>query len=227
MQSTLETVIEGLRIGSVISAAIPLYAYLKMTYSKPTYLRHLIVLIMVGFCSDLASLTLVYAGLSPNFAGNFFMTFQFFLLLRIYYLFYRDIFERPRIKTTLWVLTGIFIVILILDSFLLEGISENQSVTRTFAALVFIIYSTRFYLDVLTSVKRQPAKIDTLNAPIWINHAIIFYFGFGFYIFATFNYFSKINPDEAEVLWTFHNMNNIIKNILFAVAIVRGKQDIQ
>ncbi|MBK7885196.1 MAG: hypothetical protein IPJ81_16440 [Chitinophagaceae bacterium] len=56
--------------------------------------------------------------------------------------------------------------------------------------------------------------------PFWINTAVFYYFGASFLLFISRNYIFKTQTVEfINMTWSFHNLNNIIKNILFAIGI--------
>ena len=86
-----------------------------------------------------------------------------------------------------------------------------------------LIYSIKYYRQILKT------RIDLLRfSHFWLNTAVYLYFAFTLFLFAITNYIMKnIPPDVGLISWSFHNLNNIAKNILFAVAIcyVGVKQD--
>ena len=69
-------------------------------------------------------------------------------------------------------------------------------------------------------LKIEP-PIDLLRFSLfWFNSAVFFYFAFSLYLFAMVNYIiQNMTADDSFAAYSFHNFNNIIKNILFAVAI--------
>ncbi|HET9056058.1 MAG TPA: hypothetical protein VFN30_04340, partial [Chitinophagaceae bacterium] len=54
----------------------------------------------------------------------------------------------------------------------------------------------------------------------WITTAVFLYFSFNLFLFIMANYIlKKFSAEIGMTVWGFHNINNIVKNILFAVGI--------
>lgn len=66
-------------------------------------------------------------------------------------------------------------------------------------------------------VEKPPLLDKNLYSGLIFNAAIILYFSFNSFLFFIANYiFSEMSPDESRLTWSFHNVNNIIKNFAFA-----------
>jgi hypothetical protein len=50
----------------------------------------------------------------------------------------------------------------------------------------------------------------------WINSAVLIFFSGNLFLFALTHYLVHILNDNLVVYWGFHNLLNIVKNILFA-----------
>ncbi|HTH55166.1 MAG TPA: hypothetical protein VL728_03925, partial [Cyclobacteriaceae bacterium] len=141
---------------------------------------------------------------------------QFILLLLIYREFYmKDV-------RALVAVTTIYCGFEIVNSLFFQDINSFQTWTWAMGSLLFVGMSLGYFLFIL---KKQELVDVAGYAPAWINAAVAFYFSFSLYLFIVAQYvFSHASPDTSFVFWGFHNLNNLIKNILFAVAIYKGEK---
>jgi len=83
--------------------------------------------------------------------------------------------------------------------------------------MILIGYSIKYYFQLLDD-------LPTVNifrfSPFWFNTAVFYYFGATFLIFISSNYVMQTQSNNfGRIFWSFHNLNCIIKNIVFAIAI--------
>jgi hypothetical protein len=68
--------------------------------------------------------------------------------------------------------------------------------------------------------KRGLAPNIAHYGPFWINAAVFYYFTVDIFLFAFANLLLKeVSVETSMVAWGFHNLNNIIKNVMFAMGI--------
>jgi hypothetical protein len=61
---------------------------------------------------------------------------------------------------------------------------------------------------------------------LWINSGILFYFSFNLFLFVMSSYvLTHLEQELTLIIWSFHNVNNIIKNILVGLGISTVRAD--
>ena len=61
----------------------------------------------------------------------------------------------------------------------------------------------------------------------WINTGVLVYFCLNLFLFILGNYvLTKLDPPVSMMIWSFHNVNNILKNIFFAIGIYFFKRKV-
>ncbi|MBK7883713.1 MAG: hypothetical protein IPJ81_07855 [Chitinophagaceae bacterium] len=154
---------------------------------------------------------------SGNIVNNIYTLLEFFLLNYMYFLLFKN-------KKITNILSAIFILFFIIDTLFIEPFDKFQSWPSALEAMIFIIYSIKYYFQLLDNLPRF--SIFRFY-PFWLNTAVFYYFGACFLIFFCTNYIVKTqSQDFREIFWGFHNINNIIKNILFAIAIYWAGKDV-
>ena len=223
---------------SFFSVIIPLLFLLwngKHNLKSPV-LRALGLLLFIAFCSDLSSYVLGKTGRSSTVVLNSYFIVQFFLLNYIYYLFLKN-------RTLAYAVFILFTGFAIINILFIQPFNEYQSWLRVVGGIIFIYYSILYYIQ---DFKVKSTKIPITNeisvqnlqesrklyesifnpatwSGLWINTAVFFYFSMNFSLFIMNNYIFKNEAPEIGMLyWSFHNFNNSIKNILFAVAIYQA-----
>lgn len=53
----------------------------------------------------------------------------------------------------------------------------------------------------------------------WISTGTLYYYSFNLFSSIPTMYFTNLSSEDAMVFWSFHDANNIVKNILFCVGI--------
>lgn len=141
----------------------------------------------------------------PNlYLGDAYMFLQFSVL---FYIFNQH-FGRKK-------LFGITYVILIVFYFIDFLLFKNFSLATAIASLVLIIVSIAFFYKLLNELK----VYDIHRQPIlWISFATLFYYSGTLFIFLARNYLEGV-PDSYLMIWMAHNIINIVKNVLFSVAL--------
>lgn len=87
----------------------------------------------------------------------------------------------------------------------------------TISGAIMIIFSITYAIYLLSVL---PTVNILVHPPAWINGGVFFYFAFSLFLFMISNYILlKLDREVGLVIWSFHNMNNMIKNILFGVGL--------
>lgn len=194
---------------SIISVLIPIVTFLLY----PSQYRAAIlisVLIMVALASDIANECFVRSGQKGFIIINSYFILQFILLGAIYHYILKR-------KLMVKIVMIIYLILLILNTLTLQGFNEFQHFMRIYECVAIIGFGIGSY----TSILKTPLEDKNRNFLIlWINMAVLFYFFFNLYLFGISNYVLKdMFRDDAMVIWGFHSVNNITKNIFFALAL--------
>lgn len=112
---------------------------------------------------------------------------------------------------------AVYIVAIITVSSFYQNFLENQSLMWTISGAIIIIFSIAYFFYLLSEL---PANNILTYPPAWINAGVFFYFSFSLFLFVISDYiFLKIEREIGLLIWSFHNVNNIIKNILFGIGL--------
>ena len=203
--------IKLLLYGSYFSVLVPILLLLaKKQNLKVPFIQVLFVLMIAGTISDLLGYILIKTGRSNTIVNNIFFIVQFFLLSYFYYLLLDN---KKLVYAALVLFTGSFIV----NTVYIQPFTEYQSWSRIAGGILLISYAIICFRQTLTT----PLKDEGLDEMLmWINIAVMFYFGFSMYLFASTNYiFKNESADVAILAWGFYNFVNIVKNVLFATGL--------
>lgn len=192
-------------IGSIL---IPLSLAILQWRRLPKDIALLRALLICTALCDIAMLMLGLVFSLPNlFVGNVYMFIQFGLLLYIFSRQFQSGKSLNAIFGTLVLLYGIGLIS-----------SRNQtdltSIVNALSSLVLIVVSIMFFYKLLNELKFEKIHRQPI---VWIAFATLFYYSGNLFIFLAFNYL--IETGSLINMWSLHNILNITKNILFAVAL--------
>lgn len=197
---------------SYFSVLLPMYFLFKERfYTANKILKALSLLLLMAALSDLIGYILIKTqGESNIFLNNAYNIIQFCLLSYIYALFFKN-------KTIIYVGLILYVVFVSLNTLFVGSFSAFQSWPRIVGNILLFSYS----ITVITEMYNTPPKDEQMAILfLWINMAVLFYFGMNLYLFGTFDYILKNeSADIARISWSFHNVSNIVKNLFFAVGI--------
>jgi len=115
------------------------------------------------------------------------------------------------------IMTILFIVFFVVDSFYFQKITAFQSYTRILESIICIGYSVLFYSR---SSKISPVGDPVRDSSFWINTAFWYYFTVNIFLFSVSSFiFNETSTSIATVFWGFHNFNNIMRNLLLTLGI--------
>ena len=169
-------------------------------------LAPLIVLLIVSLLCDLSSW--IFFEFSYPLV-NFYLLAQFSVL---YYLFFEHL---KRLLILKWIFI-IFCCFYIVNISFFQGLFQFNSVSNAFASIILMGLSL-YYL--FTLLKELPTVTIHLLPILWISFAALAYYGGNFFLFLFSNYLTSGIGESLMILWVLHNILNIIKNILFAIAL--------
>lgn len=202
---------------SIVSVLIPIVTFLFYPSESPLAFL-LSILIMLSLISDIVNECYIRAGERGYLILNVYFVLQFILLGFIYF----NVFNKQ--KMILWIVLG-FVLIWLSNSIFYQNLHEYQSYSRVLGGIILIVFAILSY----TTSFNKPLQNKNLNyLALWINMGVLFYFFFNLYLFGISNYILKqMFRDDAIVIWGFHSINNIVKNILFAIALFEAGRGIR
>jgi hypothetical protein len=203
---------EIIRYSSILSALIPLIAFIRFKSSINTNEIYIvIILIAFSFFTDIVSAILYELRITNPIISNV-ISICFFLFI---ILLYKNILSNY--KNRLYFFLALYIGFVAVNSFFFQGIDKYQGYSRAFGAFLLIICSLMYYRYLLGNL---PAINIMHYGLFWINTGIIYFYSFNLLLFIYSTYvFSNLPSDLGIIFWSFHNVNNIVKNILFCVGI--------
>ncbi len=200
---------------SVFSVLIPFVFYLVKVKNFPRQNQAVGVLVFISGICDTIGLTRFLDSDSNILLFNVFNVFQFVLLAYYYY----SIMFKITNQNIFYLSIGFYILAFVILSFTTQSIFQYQNWLWSLSGAILIIYALKYY----NYAASRPTHIvinPHLTSELYINGGIFFYFSLSLVLFVTVNYIvSEQDPSMSRVFWSFHNVNNIIKNILFTVGI--------
>lgn len=172
------------------------------------------ILLAVSAVSDATSYILAKMRISNLPVVNAYFIVSFALLLILYSM----LLQRPKLAI---LLTGqVLLVYFILTS--LDTWGNFQSINTAIQSVALVFLGFLYYFDLY---KQLPTDNLARFTPMWINAAIVCYYSFNLFLFLITNYlFENMSDGAALTFWSFHNLNNIVKNMLLAAGIYLGEE---
>lgn len=194
---------------SVLSALVPIMTFLIYRSNYKIAVITLI-LVMFSFTSDISNEYFVRTGNQGFGVINTYFIIQFGILSLIYH----QLLNKTPLVRTLFI---IYSILMLVDIFAFKSFNEFQNWIRLFECLSLMLYSYNSY----TTTQGDSGKDSNQHYLIvWINLAVLFYSISNLYLFFLGNYiFKELFREDAMVIWGFHSINNIVKNIFFAIAL--------
>jgi hypothetical protein len=205
---------EIIRLASNFSVLVPLVFYLaKVRYASRQV--HIIgVLIIVAGLSDLIGFILFNRHESTAVVFNTYYALLFLLLSWFYY----EALAVKTIRIMIWIGFAVYFLSFALVSIYVQSFYEYQSLMWLITAVFLIIYSIAYFFFSLSSIVNSDALGYSL---IWINVGIMIYFCLNLFLFVMGNYvLTQLDPEMSALIWSSHNVNNVLKNVLFSLGIL-------
>lgn len=214
---------EVIRMLSTFSVLIPvlLYSIKFKGLSRPIHVIGLL-LIMSGL-SDAFGMYLSARQMSTVYLFNSFYLLNYVLLI----IFFYQVFVNLKHRTVLQYLVIAFAIGFVTITASIQPFSEYQTLVWVMVAITMILCSIIYLLNSFTEFRYEPVSNEPL---ILINSGILIYFILNLFLFIMGNYvLTRMDKELSSMVWSFHNVNNIIKNVLFAIGIytfdqVKSKQ---
>lgn len=204
---------EVIRVASNASMLVPLAFYLTRIRYASRQVHIIGILIIVSGLCDLIGLLLFEHRQSTIVLFNTYYALLFALLTWFYY---EVLFVNTR-RIMIWIGLAVYIQSFILVTVFVQNFLEYQTLMWLITALIMITYSIAYFFYSLSAITSSGYFGYSL---IWINIGVMIYFCLNLFLFVMGNYvLTKLDPETSALIWSSHNINNIIKNVLFAVGI--------
>jgi len=204
---------EVLRWASSISVLVPLFIYLARSKGASRRVHIIGALLFVSAACDLIGFILYREHQSTVILFNAYYAILFLLLTWFYY---EILFIKDR-RVMLWIGLAIYLQSYVLITFFVQSFFEYQTLMWVITAIIMIIYGIAYFIYSLSSLPTSSVFSYTF---VWINSGVLIYFCMNLFLFILGNHvLTKLDSEMSLLIWSFHNVNNIIKNILFAVGI--------
>lgn len=204
---------EVIRIASNLSLLLPLIMYLSRIRYASRQVHIIGILILVSGVCDLIGFLLFHDRQSTVVLFNMYYALLFLLLTWFYY----EILFVNTHRIMIWIGLGVYVQSFVLISVFVQSFLEYQTLMWLITAIIMITYSIAYFFYSLTTISASGFHGYSM---VWINMGVMIYFCLNLFLFVMGNYvLTKLDPDVSALIWSSHNVNNIIKNILFAIGI--------
>ncbi len=175
--------------------------------SKKTVL--LFRLIIASLISDLVSFILFKFSLNSYVILNFFLLIQFLICFSL-------LNEKPRFSTSHRIILGCFIVFFSVDFLFIQGPLVFNSYSNSVACLILIFFTLRYFSTLLHGLP----EMNVTDIPeFWIATGILSYYAGNLLLFIVSNYLVLGIGGSHAAMWILHNLLNLLKNLLFSLAL--------
>lgn len=201
--------VKALIYSSIFSISIPLIIAFFQWSKLPARWSSIRWILITSLLGDVIGLISKVFWKNTFFVGNLYLLIQFCLILYILY-------NYIRYKKVVIFLFGVYMVYYIFNLFYFENILMFLTTANTVGSLVIILLLLYFFYQQLT----EPVVIEMQKTPInLIFFAFLLYYGGSLFVFLTSNYFLTFFKGTNFQIWMIHNVCNILKNILVAIAL--------
>ncbi len=196
---------------SVFSALIPIIIGFTKRKEQTRIGYLILVLVLISLGSDILS----YIS-AVIFRNNYWVLHIYHILeITILSLFY-FYFLKSKSHLYFWL---IILCIYLFDIIIVSNVIEMNSIFLAVESLLFILYGVLGYF---TLFKDEEHLFLDGSPEFWFNTAIITYFSGALFSWSMFHYLHQPDGSGAGI-WAFHNIANILKNILFAIGLWKAR----
>jgi hypothetical protein len=175
-------------------------------------LQRVMWILVASLITDGISLIFIQFSFNTHLLGSIYFFIQFSVLIKIF----NDQLKITRIVAG----TYFFYVLFFVGNILFfQGPWAFNSYTQVAASLILMALSLYYFYGLLVDLP----KLRVYKLPMfWIALTVLIYYGGNFLLFLWISYLMDNDIVHQQTLWRLHNLLNITKNVLFAVAIVQG-----
>lgn len=207
----MDALIAIVKFISRISPIIPLLLFVYQNNFKNKAINLLALLLIISLLSDLAIYILAQSSKSGSLIANIFFMFQFVLASLIYYHIYIK-----KGNSKFKVLIAVGLVFILINWLFVQKIGHIQNLAWAVTSILIATMAFGHFSYLI----RFPVIHIKKHAPYWISTGLLFYCCLSFLLFGfTKALAEQLDTSDFELVWMFHNLNNIFKNGCFLMAI--------
>ena len=211
---------EIIRLASNLSVIFPLLVYFVKARYASRQIHIVGILTIVSAICDLIGFYLFSRNESTVVLFNSYYALMFLLLTWFYY----DLLFVDGHRTMIWLGLGAYVLSFLLVTVYVQSFSQYQTLMWVITAVILILYSIAYFFHSLSTISDSGQFGYSL---IWINVGVMIYFCLNLFLFVMGNYvLTRLDPETSALIWSSHNINNILKNLLFAIGISHCKRKI-
>ncbi len=198
------------RFFSIAAPAVGIILYVSLKKFDEKAINYLLLMMVVSFVADVTSYFFAQAKISSIEIANVYFMIQLILVGLIY----NQIFtEKSRI---LAVLISVSELLILVNALIFQSFDTFQNIGWVISILAIMAIAFSHF----AMMAGTPVLLIKKYPPFWISTGIFFYCSLGFIIFTTSRYLAtNYSLEDFRLVWMFHNIMNIFKNLCFAVAI--------
>jgi hypothetical protein len=201
-----EFIVSYVSMGSIL---LPLSIALLHGRTMPRELKPLCLILVISLVCDILAFSLARNSINTHWIGNVYLASQFSLLALV---FRMHVQSRKVVDSVLIA----FLLFFTINISFFQGPLVFNSVSNVVACLILIAFCLFYFYRLLNEL--PIVHIQQLPM-LWITFAVLTYYGGNFFLFLVKNYLTYGEAGSHKVMWILHNLLNILKNILFAVAL--------
>lgn len=194
---------------SLASILCPLWVAVIQWSKLPKEISPLRWILIVSLLSDVLSLIVIRFSMSSYPLGNIYLFIQFTVLFYI-------LSFRIKNKISLVVVYGLYVLFYSINVILFQSFFEFNTNSIVVSSLILIFLSTNYLYRLLSEL---PTVYVHKLPMLWLTFAVLIYYAGTLFLFLANNYLVRVLGDSHSMIWILHNILNISKNILFAVAL--------
>jgi hypothetical protein len=198
---------------SSISVVLPLAMYFIRMKNAARRIHIIGALVMVSAVCDIIGMILIMERSSTVVLFN---TYYALLFLLLTWFYYEILFINTR-RVLVWIGLAIYLQSFLLVTIYVQSFFEYQTLMWVITAIIMIIYSISYFFYSFSTISAGNIFSYTF---IWINIGVMIYFCLNLFLFVMGSHvLTKLEPQVGALIWSSHNVNNILKNVLFAIGI--------
>jgi len=180
-------------------------------------LRLILILLLFSLLADGLSYFLSRRAINTNWIVNYYLLIQFSLFGMIYLIELK----RPRF---LMLIALVFVPYFVIGTMFFYGLFDFNTHANSIAGLILVGISIYYLYHLLKEL-----QVDNIaKVPMfWITFAVLCYYGGTLALFLVNNLMADNYPDSHRMLWIFHNICNILKNILLAIGLWQNYRNLK
>ncbi len=202
---------------STVSVIVPLALAIYQAKHLKSYSRLILILLLFSMMADGLAYFLSRSGINTNWLVNSYLLIQFYFLGMIYFIELK----RPRF---LMLIVVVFVIYFIISTIFFYELLDFNTQAHSIAGLILVGISIYYLYNLLKELQSDNiAKVPMF----WISFAVLCYYGGTLVLFLLNNLMIYNYPNSYTIFWTFHNICNILKNILIAIALWQSYRNLK